>query len=197
MYSPSKKNQYVIMGILYLISSILGSIVQYLLLTEHSYTAGLNKYTQECLYSGHSKISKLLSSTRGSDYYLSSEKYKFLDNTPCLVSWWAFTHVILYLFIGFFCPDLFVPSLIIGILFEIGECLFFKCHDILDVFFNSFGFGIGYQINNLFVKNKSAFKPSVFYFFGFWCVLFIYMASKVKNYQENLNMEQVNKVKSY
>lgn len=149
MYSLTKNKQYVIMCSFYLISFIMILTIQYLIFTEHQYTTGLNKYMHQCVYSPDSKIAKKLTSMRGTKYNLSPKKYKINHHKYCLVSIWAFSHVLLYTMIGFYCPNLFFPSLIIGILFELSETIF-KCHDVLDVVFNTIGFGIGYQINKLF-----------------------------------------------
>ncbi len=178
MYSLNKNKQYVIMCILYIGSFLMVLSIFYLCDVDHSYNVGLNKFINECLCLSDTKISKLLTSLRGEEYYLTRDKYK--DNKHCLVSIWAFTHVVLYAMIGFFCPDLFYPSLIIGILFELGERIF-NCHDILDVIFNTIGFGIGYQVNNLFL-NKKSFKASIFYAGLIICVILTGMCIKIVNH---------------
>ena len=182
MYTISENKQYIIMCIFYLISGTMCLIIQYLLSVDHSYNAGMNKYIQECLYSSDSNLSKLLTSSRGTEYYLTSEKYKKIYNKNCLVSIWAFTHIFLYMMIGFFCPNLFFPSLIVGILFELGEKVFYNCHDVLDVIFNTIGFGIGYQINKLFL-NKKSFRTSIFYFGIIMFIILLFMISKIVHYQ--------------
>ena len=195
MFRLSEKKQYSAMFILYFISLSLVLIVQYLLSKKHSFISGLTKYTRGCLYSCSQNISKFLISTRGINYYLTSKKYHPSNDDNCLVSVWAFAHVVLYIFVGFFCPNLFVPSLLVGIFYEIMECIFYKCHDVLDIFFNSLGFGIGFQINKLFIKDENDFKTSIFYFVGIWCVLFLFMANQVKKTQEALRNKS--KVKTY
>ena len=185
MYSLNQHKQYIIMCFFYLISGMMCVIIQYLLSADHSYNIGMNKYIQECLYSSNSHLSKILTSSRGTEYYLTSEKYKNMYNKNCLVSVWAFTHIFLYIMIGFFCPKLFFPSLIVGILFELGEKVFYNCHDILDVIFNTIGFGVGYQINKLFL-NKKSFTSSIFYFGLITCVILLFMMSKIVQYQSNL-----------
>ena len=186
MYSLTKNKQYVIMCSFYLISFIMILIIQYLLFTDHQYTTGLNKYMHQCVYSPDSKIAKKLTSMRGIKYNLSPEKYKINQYRYCLVSVWGIAHVFLYMMIGFYCPNLFFPSLIIGILFEFGESIF-HCNDILDVVFNTIGFGIGYQINKLFL-NKKSIRTSIFYFGITLFVMLILMINNVVDNQYNLDL---------
>ena len=187
MYSLPKNKQYIIMCIFYLISGTMCLIIHFLSSVNHSYNTGLNKYIQECLYSSDSNLTKLLTSSRGSEYYLTSEKYKKIHNKNCLVSIWAFTHIFLYMMIGVYCPNLFFPSLMVGILFEIGEKVFYNCHDVLDVIFNTVGFGIGYQINKLFL-NKKSFRTSIFIFGLIMFVILLLMIIKIVQYQNNIQV---------
>jgi hypothetical protein len=72
-----------------------------------------------------------------------------------LVSLWAVSHAYLYMVIGFFCPNLFIESFLIGAFFEYFEKMKWECHDGLDVIFNSFGFIIGYLLNKIYeIHNK-------------------------------------------
>jgi hypothetical protein len=174
------------MCIFYIISFMMCLIIHYLSSVNHSYKTGLNKYIQECLYSSDSNLTKLLTSSRGTEYYLISEKYKNTHNKTCLVSIWAFTHIFLYMMIGVYCPNLFFPSLIVGVLFELGEKVF-NCHDVLDVIFNSIGFGIGYQINKLFL-NKKSFRTSIFYFGLIMLIILLFMIGKIVQYQNNIHV---------
>lgn len=162
MYSVTKNKQFIIMSGFYFFAFVLCYVINQLLATEHEYNSGLNKFIYECLFSSETKISKLLTSSRGTEYYLTLPKYKYLNKKNCLVSMWAFTHLGLYTMIGLFCPDLFYCSLVVGILFELSEYITKDCHDILDVVFNTIGFGIGYQINRFFLKNKFSFRKSIY-----------------------------------
>lgn len=110
-----------------------------------------------CTIYDESDTTKWLTSTRGKNYFTISEKKtneseeekeKHEKNSKyCLVAFWAITHIGLYTLIGFFCPNLFIETFIVGALFELGEKMFYNCHDALDVIYNSIGFGIGYLIH--------------------------------------------------
>jgi len=89
---------------------------------------------------------------RGSNYYLNNS----FSNIPskCLVTGWALSHVILYMVLGYVLPNMFWETLFIGILWEIVECIFYKCHDIMDVLWNSIGFIIGMILYKLFKEDS-------------------------------------------
>ena len=93
---------------------------------------------------------------RGKGYFLKNGKQNAeqCDNLKyCVFTMWSFMHFIFYILIGFFCPSLFFLTLSIGIIFEIFEYFTFDCHDILDVVYNSSGFGVGYLLHKLFSHN--------------------------------------------
>ena len=56
---------------------------------------------------------------------------------------WGVLHLILYFFIGFFCPKLFWLSVIVGFIWELVEYLSQDCHDLFDFINNIAGFGLG------------------------------------------------------
>ncbi len=106
----------------------------------------LNRVAEVCWIDGFKKgepnnlVLKWLSQFRGKNYWLTPER------TPqryCLVTSWALTHIALYAIIGYFFPKFFWQTFAIGVTFEIGEWITLDCHDILDVLWNSIGFGIG------------------------------------------------------
>jgi uncharacterized protein YacL len=164
---------------------------------EHAYQDGLSKYMYECLYLYDSPLSKKLTSTRGSNYYTISDIHISKDLTEeeklehknkhknCLISVWAFTHVFLYIIIGFYCPNLFIQCFILGAFFELVEKKLGDCHDALDVIFNSIGFVIGYHINKYIFKQKikNPIEKSIYAFIIILIITFLIMFYKVKNYQ--------------
>jgi len=135
---------------------------------------GLYNLIQDCvIYVEHPIVSKLTSMRGKNDFTVNSVEKNLeknldikefsennnknnIDNHKyCLLTLWALTHVFLYMLIGFFCPDLFIPSFIIGVLYEIIEKYSYECHDVLDIVYNSVGFGIGFGINKLVFNNNS------------------------------------------
>lgn len=93
---------------------------------------------------------------RGKGYFLLNGKQSSDEEREnlkyCFFTMWSAIHIILYTLLGFFCPSLFLVTLCIGIVFEIIECCTFDCHDILDIIYNSSGFGIGYGLHQLFAS---------------------------------------------
>ena len=144
---------YLKLFIIYLISFILVILLNKVALHNNS----LYKILHKCGYYNESDSIEFLTSTRGSNYYTFSDDTKIVNKKEkeldkknhmyCLISLWALTHVGLYIVIGFYCPNLFIETFIIGVLFEFFEKYYWNCQDSLDVIFNSIGFGIGYSIN--------------------------------------------------
>ena len=153
------KNQYIYLLIIYIISFLFVLLLNKFLSINNSYSDKLHKVIHHCYILHVSPFIKWLTSSRGKNYYTISDNKKIINkkdekennkkHTYCLVSLWAITHVCLYVLIGFFCPNLFVESFIIGALFEYFEKYKWGCHDSLDVIFNSIGFCIGYIIKKI------------------------------------------------
>jgi len=81
---------------------------------------------------------------RGNNYYISAMNSKKQDDLQkCLITFWGTTHFVLYVLIGYFCPNCFWESFIIGVLFELYEYHAFNCHDLLDIVLNTSGFFVG------------------------------------------------------
>ena len=206
MYNVSKFNQYLIGAFIAFGSTGLLFFINFLLVQKHSYRDGLYKYTHECLYSNNSPIVQFLTSTRGKNYYgmtdesdqtESPEEREKMEKKGCLVSVWALTHIFLYIVIGFYCPDLFIPTFLLGVFFEYTEKLYSNCHDALDVVFNSIGFGIGYQINRyVFKRNSLKIIPQTIYAFASLIIMtWIVMFLQIRNHQIEYDAEK--KAKSY
>ena len=90
-------------------------------------------------------LSKL--SYRGHNYIIAGDPVVNEKIQNCAITFWSGSHFLMYAFIGFFCPDLFFESLIIGIGFELWEYKEMDCHDTLDIIMNSAGFMVGKIIN--------------------------------------------------
>lgn len=90
---------------------------------------------------------------RGKNYYLNkTNNTNNIDSdvTPnCMLTIWGLSHVILYMILGWFVPDKFWETLLIGIAFEFLEKWSYDCHDILDIMWNSVGFLIGRYLRSL------------------------------------------------
>jgi hypothetical protein len=98
-----------------------------------------------CIITYPSDITDIIIKNRGKNY---NDSIYMKD---CIFTYWHLSHFLLYVIIGFFCPNLFLLSISIGIIWEILEYLI-KLDDITDIFFNIFGFIVGFLINKLVKK---------------------------------------------
>lgn len=106
---------------------------------------------ESCFYKCRTSECKKISSYKGKGYYIGSDK----NAKDCLFTLWNISHIFLYAILGYLCPDLFLETLITGVLFEGYERKKHNCGDILDIFCNTAGFLIGRYVNLL--SNDRAF----------------------------------------
>ncbi len=163
MYNVSIKNQSYILVLLYAICGI-GFIIAYLIKKyNNKYNIAVDKYNQYCMLYNKSDIVQELTKHRGIQYYfnghlnnINDKKIILYKRKFCLITFWSMSHIILYALIGFFCPSLFIPSFVFGVIFEGLEKKFCNCQDLFDIIYNSIGFGIGYLLNKLYFNNFSS-----------------------------------------
>lgn len=99
-----------------------------------------------------SDYTELFTQQRGKSYFLPNGENLTItsdDMKHCICTSWSVSHFIFYIIVGYFCPSLFWVTLLIGIGFEIIEYYTFDCHDVLDIIYNSSGFGLGYLIRKI------------------------------------------------
>jgi len=97
---------------------------------------------------------EVLTSARGGNYYIGANDPAQQNSLKgCFATFWSGTHFMLYLLLGYFCPDLFWHTFIIGASFEYYEKHAFDCADPLDVLFNTTGFLLGRFINETMMQN--------------------------------------------
>lgn len=114
----------------------------YILYAANQTLAGKNKlYYEACLVNVNHENTKYLTQFRGKAYNMVGPNHKKYDF--CVMTYWNLTHLLLYTVMGFFCPDLFIEAIGIGLIFELAEYKMFDCHDVLDLFYNAVGFIIG------------------------------------------------------
>lgn len=102
----------------------------------------INNIHESCFINCKYNICNL--SSRGDNYYINSSK----TSEKCMMTFWGFTHVLLYTILGFLFPDMFIQLFLLGIIFEIYEKYKFDCHDTLDIYFNTIGLLIGYTASS-------------------------------------------------
>jgi hypothetical protein len=88
----------------------------------------------------HNLCTYLTKNFRDSSYLL-GQKEQPLD---CIFSFWELTHLVLYIFIGYFF-NIYI-AFIWGIIFEMYEHNYYDCGSTLDIFWNMLGFMIGTYI---------------------------------------------------
>lgn len=113
------------------------------------------------------KIAKSLRPLRGSNYFVDEPVAKGLifklvknkdtffkpflkdpDGPDAVLTGWALSHVMLYAFLGFFTPKLWLGLFVIGCLFELFEYAVVSAHDVADILWNSLGFLIGVAVRH-------------------------------------------------
>ena len=157
MLTKSIFTQYKYFGIIYISTGLIILILNELL--KYNHNGHLHKLIHACFYMNESKFSEALTCSRGKNYYtisdtkmpvtIKEEKENDKKHKFCLMPLWAIAHVVMYIFIGYLCPDLFVQSFLLGVVWEYAEYKVFHCHDILDILFNTIGFGIGYALKKV------------------------------------------------
>lgn len=130
-------NSYLLMFGIYAISAIL--------LLQPFVTLG-----KFCFIKAPTFLWDFLRDNRGKNYYLNNPNGIDKDVTPnCMFTIWGLSHVVLYMILGWFVPNMFWQTLIIGIMFEYLENWTYDCHDILDVMWNTIGFLLGKYLRSV------------------------------------------------
>lgn len=87
---------------------------------------------------GNSTFKKcIVENCKGDDYLLTSGKYEM----DCFMSIWELSHIYLHIIIGYHLDMRY--SLMIGGTFEVYEWSAYKCHNWMDIFWNTLGATIG------------------------------------------------------
>lgn len=135
----------------------------------------INKINTSCFLPCHSNIcNNFANLSRGKQYFISGNKDINDKIKNCLITFYNFSHFILFFLLGFFSPNYCVFSFIIGLLFEYYEFIYLNCHDIWDIFWNFFGLVVGFylqkyyknninisRLKNVTITNKSNFNPKI------------------------------------
>ena len=197
MYNVTIKNQAYILMFLYTVCGV-GFIIAYLIKKySKKYNKAIDKYNQLCMLYDKSNIVQKITNYRGIQYYFNGH----LDNNNdkktilykrkyCVVTFWSMSHIILYTLIGFFCPSLFIPSFVFGVIFEGLEKKFCRCHDLFDIIYNTLGFGIGYILNKLYFNNISSnVKIASIIIIIVVLLLLLDFINKIEDFSNNLKEE--------
>ena len=86
---------------------------------------------------------------RGRQYYIDvMDDNKARKLQFCLVTFWSFSHLLLYFLVGVFSPRFANVAFVAGILFELYEYAHLRCHDVLDIAWNALGLGAGLYVSS-------------------------------------------------
>jgi hypothetical protein len=106
----------------------------------------LNKMHESCIFK--CKYCKHFTKMRGSGYII-GENHEDKTRKRCLITWWSLTHILFYASLAYIAPDYIPYFFAIGILFELYEYHYYKCHDVLDILWNTIGLFIGYNLHKM------------------------------------------------
>ena len=111
---------------------------------DNSFTSKIARMNKSCLMNCDSdKCSEYISKTRGNQYFLSIDvnQQEYIKN--CILTFWGFSHFLMYFILGFCVPSFYIEFFFIGVAFEVYEYHKYDCHDINDIYLNSIGILLG------------------------------------------------------
>jgi hypothetical protein len=104
----------------------------------------IRKIHRMCYFDCNSKnCNDIITTFRGENYFLTDSELDQKNINNCIITFWGLSHILLYFILTFLLPSFYIEFFIFGIIFEIYEYYFFKCHDIMDIFLNTIGIIIG------------------------------------------------------
>lgn len=153
MVAKSKKTQYIIIFIVYLVVASYSFGFAYLVSKcDKPWCKKVNRMNNKCYYSNESL--KFLTKWRGKGYCITDiDDKERLESSRCIFTLYGIGHIVMYIIIGYYARDCFWEAMIAGILVETFEGVALNCHDALDVLYNLIGFVVGYSLYNCINKN--------------------------------------------
>jgi hypothetical protein len=111
---------------------------------DDSFTTSISKMNKSCLLNCKSdSCKKYISDNRGRQYFISIPPSEQEHIKSCIVTFWGFTHFLMYFILAMLVPAFYVELFFIGVGFEIYEYYKFECHDVNDIFLNTMGILLG------------------------------------------------------
>lgn len=130
--------------------SILTSAFVYCFYIAHNkYTPNcIKKMQRSCIIRCNSSLCKKIANTRGKSYLLDDPKeWPNESLETCLYTWWNLIHLLFYGALTYAYPQYAVHSMLISIIYELYEYIYYKCQDfIFDLLSNLIGISLGYYI---------------------------------------------------
>ena len=134
---------YLTMFVIYIIASIILQSFMF----SCNYIPILDNIQKTCLARcSKSKCFELIQWSRGKNYLVEDEidrKESIKSTSTCLITFYSFTHLVLYFILGYLVPSLYLESFFIGIIFEFWERYNWDAHDFLDPVYNGIGLLLG------------------------------------------------------
>ena len=113
-------------------------------INDNSFQGKINKMNKSCLYNCKTEICKdMVDNNRGETYFIATKKEDQIHIKDCLLTFWGFTHFLLYFVLALLVPSLYIEFFFIGVIFEIYEFYKYKCHDGTDIILNTLGILLG------------------------------------------------------
>lgn len=112
--------------------------------SDDSFTTSIAKMNKSCLLNCKSKQCKdYIGIGRGKQYFLSIPVSEQEHIKSCIITFWGFTHFVMYFILALCVPAFYVELFFIGIGFEVYEYYNYDCHDTNDIFLNTMGILLG------------------------------------------------------
>ena len=113
-----------------------------------SFFGYLNRLHKSCLYCCKNTTCKhVMSNLRGNNYFVGTSTDNQTDIKNCVITFWGFTHFLMYMVLGYIFPSCFFLLLISGVCFEIYEYYRFNCEDLFDIPLNISGLLLGIYLS--------------------------------------------------
>lgn len=111
---------------------------------DDSFTATVAKINKSCFFNCASEnCKKYITDSRGKKYFISIPPNEQEYIKSCIITFWGFTHFIMYFLLALFVPAFYIELFFIGIGFEVYEFYKYECHDINDIYLNTAGILLG------------------------------------------------------
>jgi hypothetical protein len=131
-----------ILTVAYIYSLIYAPIIENS--NDDSITTSISKMNKSCILSCPAKgCKRYIKNNRGKQYFISipADEQKYIKS--CLITFWGFTHFLMYFILTFLVPAFYLELFFIGVIFEFYEYYRFECQDINDIYLNTFGILLG------------------------------------------------------
>jgi len=112
--------------------------------SDDGFTGSVAKMNKSCLLNCTSEnCTKYITDSRGKQYFISIPPSEQEHMRNCIITFWGFTHFLMYFILALLVPAFYVELFFIGVGFEIYEFYKYECHDVNDIYLNTMGILLG------------------------------------------------------